>query len=229
MHKMLVFDLDGTLCQVGKEIAQEDVLLLKQLEDAGHTIVISSGKPTYYLTGLFRQVGLKQPILVGENGGVFQFGIDLPPVKYYEYPHAKESKRNLRVLRDLIDGKLGPGVWYQPNEIGLTVFPKSADEFDIIQRILDENEELLAGLDVYRHVDSFDIVPEGINKKNGLRFLADLLELDESDFVAIGDGVNDVPMFEYADVSLLVGKEIAFDVDLRFDSIREALLYLCEE
>ena len=52
---------------------------------------------------------------------------------------------------------------------------------------------------------------------------------EASDFVAIGDGVNDVPMFEYADVSVLVGEEAAFDVDLRFDTIREALLYLCEE
>ena len=225
----MVFDLDGTLCPVGKGIAQEDVLLLKRLEDAGRTIVISSGKPTYYLTGLFRQVGLKRPVLIGENGGTFQFGIDLPPAEYYEYPHAEESKKSLRALRELIDGELGPGVWYQPNEIGLTVFPRGADEFDAIQGIVDENGVLLAGLDVYRHVDSFDIAPESINKKNGLRFLTGLLGLDASDFVAIGDGVNDVPMFEYADVSVLVGEEAAFDVDLRFDTIREALLYLCEE
>ena len=68
MHRLLVFDLDGTLAQVGKGMLPEDIEKLLSLEKEGYTIVICSGKPSYYLCGFARQIGLANPILVGENG-----------------------------------------------------------------------------------------------------------------------------------------------------------------
>ena len=83
MIKLAVFDLDDTLAPVGRGIAEHDLKRLKELEDMGVRIALSSGKPTYYLCGLLRQLGLKRPIMIGENGIVIQFGVDLPPKKYY--------------------------------------------------------------------------------------------------------------------------------------------------
>ena len=81
-HDILVFDLDGTLCPVGKGMLPQDAALLRRLEDEGFTIAICSGKTTFYLCGFLRQVGLKSPIMVGENGGAVQFGIGLPPERF---------------------------------------------------------------------------------------------------------------------------------------------------
>ena len=47
--RLVVFDLDGTLAPVGKGMAQEDVKLLKKIEDCGIKLAVCSGKPTYYL------------------------------------------------------------------------------------------------------------------------------------------------------------------------------------
>jgi hydroxymethylpyrimidine pyrophosphatase-like HAD family hydrolase len=79
-----VFDLDGTLCPIGKPISDGVVAGLRELEERGHRVALCSGKPTYYLCGMMRQVGLKDPVLLGENGGVIQFGVDLPPKHFYE-------------------------------------------------------------------------------------------------------------------------------------------------
>ena len=70
MHKLLVFDLDGTLAPVGKPMADDTLGLLRSLEKAGYRIAVCSGKPTYYLCGLLRQAGLDAPVLIGENGAV---------------------------------------------------------------------------------------------------------------------------------------------------------------
>ncbi|MBQ3002547.1 MAG: HAD hydrolase family protein, partial [Clostridia bacterium] len=51
MHKVLVFDLDGTLAELGKGITQENIQKLFQLESMGYRIAVCSGKPTYYLCG----------------------------------------------------------------------------------------------------------------------------------------------------------------------------------
>ena len=82
MYRLVVFDLDKTLCPLGKGIADENLAMLRALEKTGVRIAICSGKPTYYLCGLMRQVGLERPVLVGENGAVIQFGVDLPPREY---------------------------------------------------------------------------------------------------------------------------------------------------
>ena len=84
--KLLVFDLDDTIAETGKEVLPEYVEIMKKIENAGICIAICSGKPTYYLCGFMRQIGLREPILIGENGGVVQFGVDLPPEKYYILP-----------------------------------------------------------------------------------------------------------------------------------------------
>jgi len=225
MIKLIVFDLDGTLAQLGKGILPEDLALLLQLEAAGARIAICSGKPTYYLCGMMRQVGLKAPILVGENGAVIQFGVDLPPKDYFVAPYSQGAKRSIRLIRDALDAAL-PDLWYQPNEVGLTPFPSSESGFDVIQACLDVLAPELEDLILYRHCDCFDIMPNGITKKSGLARLGKLLGILPEETAAVGDGVNDYPMFEYAGLSIGVNVQTPEKVNRNFASIHEALTFL---
>jgi len=227
MIRLIVFDLDGTLAQLGKGILPEDLMLLRRLEDAGARIAICSGKPTYYLCGFMRQVGLKAPILVGENGAVIQFGVDLPPKDYFVVPYSAAAKRSIRLLRDALETAV-PGMWYQPNEVGLTPFPRNDAEFDAVETVIGALSPQLEDVLVYRHCDSFDITPDGITKKSGLERLGKLLCISPEETAAVGDGVNDYPMFEYAGLSLGVNVKEPGRIDKNFDSINKALQFLLE-
>ena len=222
--KCIVFDLDNTLCKIGKEILPSTVAMLKALEDKGNQICICSGKPTFYLVGMFRQVGLKNPIFIGETGGVIQFGVDLPPKKYYVITEKHDTVRKLKELRTDLENKFGDRVWFQPNEIEMTAFPHDMELFDQIQAVIDEKD--IADAVVYRQVDCFDIVPSDVSKSKGLEYLADLLGLDREDFIAVGDGINDYPMFEYAGLSLGVNVKDESKVDFNFDNVDCAIEYL---
>ena len=225
MYKLLVFDLDGTLAALGKGIRQTDLDTLRRLEAQGVRIALCSGKPTYYLCGLMRQAELRAPILVGENGAVIQFGVDLPPRDYFVAPYSEGAKHSIRLLREEIERAV-PGMWYQPNEVGLTPFPKSEAEFDAVQRCIDELSPQLEDVIVYRHCDSFDITPDGITKKSGLARLGALLGISAEETACVGDGVNDYPMFEYAGLAVGVRVKDETKVDRNFDSIGEALAFL---
>lgn len=222
MHKLLVFDLDGTLAKAGESMASADVEKLIELEKTGYIIAICSGKPCYYLSGFVRQLGLKEAILIGENGATIQFGVELPPKRYEVYPYSDSAKGQLDMMRALIDRECGDKVWYQPNEVGLTPFPKDVETFEVIQQLLDGRAELLDELLVYRHIDSFDLIPKNINKFNGLAYLTKLLELEAKDVIAVGDGVNDIPMFEFADVAI----GISCSADYTFASTSEVLDFI---
>lgn len=223
--RLLVFDLDGTLAELGKGIEEHHVAMLQELENRGMRIALCSGKPTYYLCGFMRQVGLKAPILVGENGAVIQFGIDLPPVRYARVPYEREADHSLLRIREAIELRF-PHIWFQPNEVALTPFPRTEEEFDWIQRLLDQNQ--FPGVDVYRHCDSFDLVPAGVDKYAGLRYLGRILGVSAEDTIAVGDGVNDYPMFAYAGLSLGVHVRDAEKVDENFANITEVLTFLLE-
>ncbi len=225
MYKLIVFDLDGTLAALGKGVEPENLGMLHALEEAGARIAICSGKPTYYLCGFMRQVGLKAPVLVGENGAVIQLGVDLPPRDYFVAPYSEAAKRSIRLLREKIEEAV-PGMWYQPNEVGLTPFPRNDAEFAAVQAVIDGLADALADIIVYRHCDSFDITPNGITKKSGLARLGALLGIAPQETIAVGDGVNDYPMFEYAGHAVGVSVKDESKVDVNFATANEALKYL---
>ncbi len=227
MSKLVVFDLDGTLAELGRGILPEDLALLRCLERRGAVIAICSGKPTYYLCGFMRQAGLKAPVLVGENGAVIQFGVDLPPRDYFIAPHSEAARRSIRLLREALEREV-PGMWYQPNEVGLTPFPRNEAEFAAVQACIDGLADMLQDVIVYRHGDSFDITPEGVTKKSGLARLGALLAIGPEDTIAVGDGVNDYPMFEYAGLALGVHVKDERRVDRNFADIHQALAFLMD-
>lgn len=229
MHKIITFDLDGTLCPPSKGMTAEDIKKLHELEAAGYKIVICSGKPSYYLCGFMRQIGLRSPILIGENGATIQYGVALPPERYIVHPHSKDIKAQREAIRALIDEACGDNVWYQPNELALTPFPKNDPTFDVIQKIIDDNKDALGEFFVYRHKDSFDLSPKNISKHSALCILAREEGVSSKDFIAVGDGINDVPMFEFADISIGVNWKDDFVPSLKFDSVTAALEYLLTE
>ena len=228
MHKLLVFDLDGTLAAVGKGMPKKAIKILQELEKIGYQIAICSGKTTFYLCGFMRQIGLLNPILIGENGANIQFGIDLPPKKFHIYPYSKKARRQIGLAKTLIEDVVGGDVWIQPNLVGYTPFPKSEEEFEKIETVLDARKEELDEVIIYRHVDSFDITPKEINKYNGLRYLSELTGIKAEEMVAFGDGVNDIPMFGYVDYAIGIGNRLSKEADMCFDDIEEALAYVIE-
>lgn len=223
--KLVVFDLDNTLAKLGKGIIQEDLELLKKIEKKGATVAICSGKPTYYLCGFMRQVELEHPVLIGENGAVIQFGVDLPPKRFYILPYSSEAKKTISLLEEKVC-ETYPDMWFQPNQVGLTPFPKSEEEFEGIEAIIETYKDAVRDVIVYRHVDSFDITPCGIDKKAGIQYLGQLLGIIKEETIAVGDGVNDYPMFEYAGHAVGVNVKETEKVDHNFNSATKALEYI---
>ena len=227
MYKLVVFDLDDTLAAVGEVALSETLALIKNIEKTGVNIAVCSGKPVYYLCGFMRQAGIKNIIMVGENGAVVQFGTSLPPKRFAFFPYLAEADNEISFLKKEID-KLIPDIWYQPNQVALTPFPRSEEEFDIIMGCIDSCREKISHLTVYRHCDSIDITPSEITKYTGLKHLSDITGIKPEEMIAVGDGVNDYPMFEFAKYRVGVNVKHPEAVDKNFKTIKEALKHVCE-
>lgn len=226
MYKLVIFDLDETLAPTGYGISPENLEILKKISSKTQ-VAVASGKPVYYLCGFMRQVGIRDCIFIGENGSTFQFGVDLPPQVHGFHPLAENAREALAILKSEITAAV-PGIWYQPNEVAVTPFPKKQEEFDIIDACLEKNRELTEFVTIYKHFDSYDILPKGINKSTGAENLGRRINILPEETIAVGDGVNDYPMFEYAGLSVGVNVENPEKVDNSFDNISDALNYVLE-
>jgi hydroxymethylpyrimidine pyrophosphatase-like HAD family hydrolase len=67
---------------------------------------------------------------------------------------------------------------------------------------------------------------------SGLKALACALGATPADFLVVGDGENDVPMFQYADFSICIhhaGCQVAHLASKEFPTLNEALEYIISE
>ncbi len=225
MVRLMVFDLDSTLAPLGKGIGEKELELLRKIEERGIRIAICSGKTCDYLCGFMRQVGIKNPILIGENGAVIRFGVDLPPKHHHKVYFPKETAKALDEIKKVLEEKF-PHIWFQPNKIGVTPFPTSLEEFEEIQGILDDWRKDKREIQVFRHVDSYDIVPAGIDKTVGIQYVLDVLGITREDIITVGDGVNDYCMFKMAGYSVGVNVKEEFRVNKNCNTTLEMLEYL---
>ncbi len=225
MKKLITFDLDGTLAPIGKPIGSDTVKLLHKLADTGAHIAIASGKPTYYLCGLLRQAGLPDAILVGENGAAIEFGVGLPPTRSVTLPYSEEARNSLRFICEGLKRTM-PHLWYQPNSVALTPFFSYDTDADAIARFLEENSAHICDVTVYHQCDCYDIVPAGIDKGAGLSYLCDMLGITADDVIAVGDGINDYPMFDFAGISIGINVADKSRVDYNFGRINDALSFI---
>ncbi len=223
--RLAAFDLDGTLAPLGRGINSGTLRLLRQLEKRGVRIAVCSGKPTYYLCALMRQAGLRRPILAGENGAVICEGVDLPPREFYFLPCEKEAKPALCRIKEKLDALI-PDLWYQPNLVALTPFWKNEREFRLIADLLERERPHLEQIEVYRHSDSFDLIPKGIDKGAALRYISARYGIDASRTAAVGDGENDYPMFAYAGFAIGLGAVEENKADACVKDIKQALKLL---
>lgn len=229
MIKLIVSDLDGTLARTGYSAITADALkTLKEIESKGVKIAVCSGKPTYYLCGYLRQCDWKTPIMMGENGSVIQFGITVPPEFYYVMPYSADAKKSLTFLKEEIMKKI-PDMWFQPNNTALTPFIKDDKEFEIIDKILADNGDKLKDITAYRHADSYDIVPNGINKGAAVKWLCEKLGINRDEAVTMGDGINDYSMFKESGHSLGINLPDKSKAKHNFTCLEDALKFIKNE
>ena len=222
----VIFDLDGTLAGRGEKTPEEAVALLQKIKGKGVKIAISSGKPTFYLCGFARQLGLSDAILIGENGAVIQEGVDLPPLFFQAAKIPEFTKNALKILREKLEEAFPDRIWYQPNETELTPFPFYTEDFPAIRALIDSYITEEMELAVYQHPDCFDIQYKKLSKGQGIERLAEITGTDPGDMIAVGDWTNDYPMFEKVGYSIGIDLPDPEKASINVKDLNEALNHI---
>jgi len=199
--KYAVFDIDGVLCEEGKNIMKSSIQALKKLEDKKIKILYASGKHPWYTTGGLRFSGLlrNDTIVIGENGGNVFF-----PKEKRTHLYSKHMK-DIEVIRKNFYEKCPDLIfedtvlWEEPKSTIFTLFPKNKKVIFPLENFLKEIiKKKNLSLYTLSHKDAVDVIQKGLNKAYALIYLEKNRYMDIKKTVAFGDGINDYEMLKEA-------------------------------
>ncbi|MFZ3589202.1 Cof-type HAD-IIB family hydrolase [Bacillus sp. DJP31] len=236
---LIAVDLDGTLLTDNKIISSRTKLALQNAMNAGHHVVIATGRPYRASQMYYKELGLTTPI-VNFNGalvhhptsstwGTFHSPFDIKTAK--QIIETGESFTVKNILAEVIDDVY---LHYHDEEM-MNIFTtgntkiQTGDLKEILLHdptsvLIHANEEHVA--DIRKHLSDvhaevidhrrwgapwhvIEIVKSGLNKAVGLKRIAEHFNVPTDRIVAFGDEDNDLEMIDYAGHGVAMGNAIS--------------------
>jgi Cof subfamily protein (haloacid dehalogenase superfamily) len=227
-----VSDVDGTIVNHDKEVTQRTREAAAKLKDRGIALTIVSSRPPRGMRKVVEALGLTAPI-AGYNGGQFT-GPDLTPIEEHPIaPDVARRAHDLLAARSVsiwvFDGldwmvrdPKGPHVAPEQHTVGydpivVKDFDKAlanahkivgvSDDYDDLAHVETEMQAALGNAASAARSQKYylDITHPMANKGAAFHRLAELMGVPITEIAVIGDGGNDVAMFEQCPFSIAMG------------------------
>jgi hypothetical protein len=231
--KLIFFDIDGTIWDDHMRIPDSTVSALKQLQQNGHKIFLSSGRARGNICSQkLLDIGFDGIVAACGNhiemDGKILFENILTPEMTRKVIRVFEACRMPIVLEgpeyhwiDKEGFEDDPYVTYLFREMGQSAKFLNGYEGSIrINKMAGDvlpttdyarvKEELGADFDFLEHVGNVvEVIPKGSSKATGIAWLCDYLGVDRDDTYAVGDSVNDLDMLTFAGHGIAMGNATA--------------------
>jgi phosphoglycolate phosphatase len=194
--KALLTDVDGTITDTGRAVSTGAIDAMRVLLSRGVEVVLASGNTSCFMDALSRMIGT-DGTLIGENGGVYRIG-------FLGNLHVTGRKSvSLDALKIVEEYYRSRGIelqLYSPQyRFSDVAFARTVPAEEVRTVLNGRNTQVLdTGFAIH-------LQEQGVNKGRAFLDLARDMGLLPKDFLAIGDGINDVEMIRAAGIGIAVG------------------------
>jgi hypothetical protein len=187
--KALAIDIDGTITYSDRRL---HFMAAESLRNMDVPVILATGNILCYASATSKLIGLGERV-ISENGGVVSDGFDTKPYISDSIEDCEKAFSYLSTRFDLIrlDSDLRKTEIALRRNIEAEILQSSLEKAGFTMEVIDTKFAL--------HIKS-----KKVNKGTGLEKMASLMDLDVSDFVAIGDSANDREMLELAGYGIAV-------------------------
>ena len=228
---MLVLDMDDTLLTDDHTISEENATMLFKAQELGVYVVLASGRPTPAMTTYAKELQLDNSFMISYNGAVITdlkedkiiFEQTLSQQQIHElYDYSVKSNTHIITY---VDGKIVSETDSEYIEVERTITGlehnkvlnfKDAVKSAAIKCILLEEPNYLKQVEIdlkaaMPHLSVcmskpffLEVAQNGIDKGASIKFLAEKLNILQSEIIAVGNAGNDLTMIEYAGLGVWV-------------------------
>ena len=228
---MLVLDLDDTLLTDDHTISVENAAMLFKAQELGVYVILASGRPTPAMIAYAKELQLDNSYMISYNGAVITdlkedkviFEQTLTQGQIHElYDYSLKSKTHIITY---VNGKIvsetdSEYIEIEKNITGLehnkVLSFKEEVQSSAVKCILLEEPSYLKEVEkdlkaAMPHLSVsmskpffLEVAQNGIDKGASIKFLAEKLNILQSEIIAVGNAGNDLTMIEYAGLGVWV-------------------------
>lgn len=223
-YKLLALDMDGTVLDDRELIPEENKKWIAKAQEHGVTVCFSTGREIESIRPYTDELGLTSPIVAANGSEVWEhpdrlYKRHLIDAEWIERFVALAKQHDLWMWVTAVEGKWMLHNWDpQYLDSQWLKFGFHSDNDTLRQELY----ETLKSWDVLEitnsHPHNLECNPKGINKATGLLDVCEILGIDMSQVLAMGDSTNDTAMLQAAGMGIAMGnaqeqvKAIADDV-----------------
>ncbi|MEG1428454.1 MAG: Cof-type HAD-IIB family hydrolase [Hydrogenoanaerobacterium sp.] len=234
---LLVSDIDGTICPEFGVFPQRNIDAVKHFTELGGHFTLATGRHFSLVKELVKQFEITTPLILVNGSCIYSFESKsfiynkyLPKTaeKYLTELSQHSALSLVRIMADdeqlyttYMQGGAEPDAneytrryikTKSMNEIKhmnwrkvLLIFdPKNGDEFkNFVDSKNYPDVDFVSSSSFY-----YEMVPKGISKGNGLKMVAEMLNIDIKNTVAVGDYDNDLSMIKAAGLGVASGNAV---------------------
>ncbi|SDR91815.1 HAD family hydrolase [Agrococcus carbonis] len=219
---LIALDIDGTVVREDDSMSQRVADAVRSVAEAGHDVVLATGRSKATTVSTAQRLGIEPSHLVSANGALV---LERRSADHYATIHV-ETFDPAPALRTIAQG-LPTGSFMVEDATGHRRYTDGMIDWNLDEAEEVAFEELLeipamrvVVMSPDHQVDEFleivesmglhkvsyaigysswlDIAPDGVNKATGLQRVADLLGYSRDRILVVGDGRNDIDMFQWA-------------------------------
>lgn len=195
MLKALVCDIDGTLTDERRRINTTAIDCIRDLVKHEVEVVLASGNTACFMDALCRVIGTRG-VFIAENGGVYRVGYEGQLQLDGDRSHCLEA---FHVIETYFKEK-GSTLQLYSDQYRFTdiAFARTVSS-DEVKKVLEGYAVKVIDTGYAIHLQALDV-----SKATALDRLAKEMDLKTSDFLAIGDSMNDIEMLLKAGIGVAV-------------------------
>lgn len=224
-RRLVGLDVDGTVLTEDGVLDDEVASWIRRVHNAGHEVMLSTGRSVSMTLPVLDRLGIAPDYVVCANGAIVMRRDPEAPMGYVR---DRVQTFDPREVLTTVRGHLEEASFAVEDEEGLFRFTGPFPEGALASgRLQVEFDELLEApatrvvvLSPGHAIEDFlsvvermglhkvsynvgwtawlDIAPDGVNKGTGMEYVRERLDIARENVIVMGDGRNDIDMFEWA-------------------------------
>ncbi|WP_213621124.1 Cof-type HAD-IIB family hydrolase [Paenibacillus sp. J22TS3] len=211
-YRLLALDMDGTLLNDNHEISPKTAEWIGKAAAAGVHVCLSTGRSFNEAVPFGDQLGLNTPMITVNGSEVWKtphelYRRELLDKELVKQMHGIAAELGVWFWAYSVEGSYNEKNW-DPALVDVNHWIKfgyHTEDADLRHQILMRLQDM-GGLEITNSSPyNFEINPEGVNKATGIKIVCELLGLDMSQVIAVGDSLNDLAAIQAAGLGVAMG------------------------
>lgn len=211
-YRLLALDLDGTLLNERSEISSNNQRWVEQAQEAGITVILSTGRGFASALPFAEQLQLNTPMVTANGSEIWRKPHEIHQRVLLNAAHVTGLRRIAERYSDLwfwansIEGLFNKEKWTS-NEANThwLKFGYYSEDLDVLHQVLAEVKQL-AGLEITNSSPfNIEINPPGITKASAVEEVCRMIGCNLTEAVSIGDSLNDLAAIRACGLGIAMG------------------------